>query len=130
MIRATVRWLGSSIALLFAVTVLTFVLSALAPGDAAKAILSGQTTSYTPEQYQQVRHALGIDQPLPVQYWRWLHHLLHGSLGTDLFSGQSITEALNGRLAASLSIIIGTVLVSAVIGVGIGVFSAVQGGLA
>lgn len=130
MIRAAVRWLASSAVLLFAVTALTFVLAALAPGDAAKAMLSGQTTSYTPEQYQQLRHDLGIDQPLPVQYWRWLHRLLHGSLGTDLFSGQPITEALHGRLGASLSIITGTVLVSAVAGVGIGVFSAVHGGVA
>jgi peptide/nickel transport system permease protein len=129
MIRATARWLASSIALLFAVSVLTFVLSALAPGDAAKAMLSGQTTSYTPEQYQHLRHELGIDQPLPVQYWHWLDRLLHGSLGTDLFSGQPITEALNARLGASLSIIVGTVLVSAVVGVGIGVFSAVRGGV-
>lgn len=129
MIRATARWLASSIVLLFAVSVLTFVLSALAPGDAAKAMLSGQTTSYTPEQYEHLRHELGIDQPLPVQYWHWLDRLLHGSLGTDLFSGQPITEALNARLGASLSIIVGTVLVSAVVGVGIGVFSAVRGGL-
>jgi peptide/nickel transport system permease protein len=128
MIRATARWLASSIVLLFAVSVLTFVLSALAPGDAAKAMLSGQTTSYTPEQYQRLRHELGIDQPLPVQYWHWLYRLLHGSLGTDLFSGQPITEALNARLGASLSIIVGTVLLSAIAGVGIGVLSAVRGG--
>jgi peptide/nickel transport system permease protein len=128
MIRATARWLASSIVLLFAVSVLTFVLSALAPGDAAKAMLSGQTTSYTPEQYQRLRHELGIDQPLPVQYWHWLYRLLHGSLGTDLFSGQPITEALNARLGASLSIIVGTVLLSAIAGVGIGVLSAARGG--
>jgi peptide/nickel transport system permease protein len=130
MIRATARWLASSLALLFAVTVLTFLLSALAPGDAAKAMLSGQTTAYTPEQYHQLRHDLGLDQPLPAQYWHWLYRLLHGSLGTDLFSGQPITQAINSRLGASLSIIVGTVLVSAVVGLGIGIFSAVRGGLA
>lgn len=130
MIRATARWLAYSTALLFAVTVLTFVLSALAPGDAAKAFLSGQSTSYTPEQYQHLRHELGIDQPLPVQYWDWLYGLLHGDLGTDLFSGQPITEALNARLGASLSLIVGTVLVSALVGVAIGVLSAVRGGFA
>ncbi len=126
MIRSTARWLASSLALLFSVTVLTFVLSALAPGDAAKAMLSGQTTSYSPEQYQQLRHELGIDQPLPVQYWRWLQGLLRGDLGTDMFSGQPITQALNERLGASLSIIIGTVIVSALVGVSVGVFSAVR----
>lgn len=130
MIRATARWLASSAALLFAVTVLTFLLTALAPGDAAKAILSGQTTSYTPEQYQRLRHELGIDQPLPVQYWHWLRNLLGGDLGRDLFSGQPITEALNGRLGASLSLIALAVLVSALAGVAIGVVSAVRGGIA
>jgi peptide/nickel transport system permease protein len=128
-IKGTIRWAASSAALLFTVTVLTFLLSALAPGDAAKAILYGQTTSYTPAQYQQLRHELGIDQPLPLQYWHWLDHLLHGSLGTDLFSGQPITQALNERLGASLSIIVGTVILSAVLGVGFGVASAVRGGI-
>jgi peptide/nickel transport system permease protein len=128
MIRATVRWLGSSLILLFAVTALTFLLSALAPGDAAKAILSGQSTSYTPQQYQHVRHELGIDRSLPVQYWHWLDGLFHGNLGTDLFSGQAITSALDQRLSASLSIIIATVVLSGIVGVGIGVVSVVRGG--
>ena len=64
-----------------------------------------------------------------MQYWHWLSRLLHGSLGTDLFSGQPVTQALNGRLGASLSMIIGTVIVSAVAGVAIGVLGAVRGGL-
>lgn len=130
MLRATSRWLASSVVLLFVVTVLTFLLSSLAPGNAAKAILSGQTTSYTQAQYQQVRHALGIDKPLPVQYWDWLDRLVHGSLGTDLFSSQPITAALGGRVGASLSIIVGTVLLSAVLGLAAGIFSAVRGGIA
>lgn len=129
MIRATVRWLISSVCLLFAVTAVTFMLTALAPGDAAKAMLSGQTTSYTPQQYQKLRHELGIDQPLVVQYWHWMYHVFHGNLGTDLFSGQSIAQALNQRLGPSLSIILGTVLVSAIVGVLLGVTSAVRGGV-
>ena len=116
MLRATIRWLTSSVVLLFVVTAATFLLSSLAPGNAAKAILSGQTTSYTQAQYQQVRHELGIDKPLPVQYWDWLDRLVHGSLG--------------GRIGASLSIIAGTVLVSAVLGLAVGIFSAVRGGAA
>lgn len=129
MIRAVVRWLASSVVLLFAVTVLTFVLAALAPGDAAKTILAGQSTGYTDEQYQQMRHQLGIDRPLPVQYGTWLGALLRGSLGTDPFSGESIAQALASRLGPSLSIIVGTVVVSAVAGVGLGVLSAVRGGI-
>jgi peptide/nickel transport system permease protein len=128
MLRDAVRWLVSSLVLLFVITVLTFLLASMAPGDAAKAILSSQSGSYTVQQYQQMRHALGIDQPPPVQYWHWLDGVLHGSLGTDLFSGQPVTQELNARLGPSLSIIVGTVIVSGLVGVSLGIVSALRGG--
>ena len=128
MLRDAVRWLVSSLVLLFVITALTFVLASLAPGDAAKAILSSQSGSYTVQQYQQMRHALGIDQPLPAQYWQWLDGVLHGSLGADLFSGQPVTQELNARLGPSLSIIVGTVIVSGLVGVSLGIVSALRGG--
>ena len=129
MIRSALRWLLSSVALLFVVTALTFVLVSLAPGDAARAILSSQSSTYTQEQYAAMRHALGIDQPLPVQYGHWLNDLVHGSLGTDLFSGQSVAEALRDRIGPSLSIILGTVVLSGLVGTWLGVVSARRGGL-
>jgi peptide/nickel transport system permease protein len=128
MLRHTVRWLVSSLVLLFVITAATFVLASMAPGDAAKAILSSQSGSYTMQQYQQMRHALGIDQPLPVQYWHWLDGVLHGSLGADLFSGQPVTQELNARLGPSLSVIVGTVIVSGLVGVSLGIVSALRGG--
>jgi peptide/nickel transport system permease protein len=126
--RQAARWLVSSLVLLFVITAATFVLASLAPGDAAKAILSSQSGSYTAQQYQQMRHALGIDQPLPVQYWHWLDGVLHGSLGVDLFSGQPVTQELDARLGPSLSIIVGTVIVSGLVGVSLGIVSALRGG--
>lgn len=128
MFRQVARWLASSLILLFLITALTFVLASMAPGDAAKAILSSQSGSYTTQQYQQLRRALGIDQPLPVQYWHWLDGVLHGSLGTDLFSSQPVTQELNARLGPSLSIILATVIVAGVVGVSLGIVSALQGG--
>jgi peptide/nickel transport system permease protein len=128
MFRQVARWLASSLILLFLITALTFVLASMAPGDAAKAILSSQSGSYTTQQYQQTRRALGIDQPLLVQYWHWLDGVLHGSLGTDLFSSQPVTQELNARLGPSLSIILATVIVSGVVGVSLGIISALRGG--
>jgi peptide/nickel transport system permease protein len=128
MFRHIARWLASSLVLLFLITALTFVLASMAPGDAAKAILSSQSGSYTAQQYQQMRHALGINQPLGVQYWHWLDGVLHGSLGTDLFSSQPVTQELNARLGPSLSIIVATVVVSGVVGVSLGIVSALRGG--
>jgi peptide/nickel transport system permease protein len=129
MLKQIARWLASSAVLLFVITAATFVLASLAPGDAAKAILASSSGSYTQAQYQQMRHALGIDQPLVIQYWHWLDGVAHGSLGTDLFSGQPVTQELNSRLAPSLSIIIGTVIVSGLAGVALGVLSAVRRGV-
>ena len=129
MVRQVARWLISSLVMLFAITALTFVLASMAPGDAARAILSSDSGSYTAQQYQQMRHALGIDQPLLVQYWHWLDGVAHGSLGTDLFSGQPVTQELNARLAPSLSLILGTVLVAGVAGVSLGIISALRGGV-
>jgi peptide/nickel transport system permease protein len=128
MIRETSRWLVSSLVLLFVVTVLTFVLVSLAPGDAARTILGAQGNGYTQAQYEQLRHTLGLDQPLPVQYWHWLHNLLTGSLGTDVFSGEPVTAALSGRIGPSVSIIVSTLAVSGVVGVGLGILSARRGG--
>lgn len=129
MFRHTVRWLASSLVLLFSITALTFGLASMAPGDAARAILSSQSGSYTMQQYQKMRRALGINEPLPVQYWHWLDGLLHGSLGSDLFSGQAVTQELNARLGPSLSIILGTVVVSGVAGLSLGIASALRGGV-
>jgi peptide/nickel transport system permease protein len=129
MLQNVCRWLISSLLLLFVITALTFVLASMAPGDAAKAILSSQSGSYTAQQYQQMRHALGIDQPLPVQYWHWLDGVLHGSLGTDLFSSQPVAQELGARIGPSLSIILGTVIVSGLAGVGLGIVSTLRGGV-
>ena len=129
MFRHVARWLGVSLIMLFTITALTFVLASMAPGDAAKAILSSESGSYTAQQYQQMRHALGIDQPLLVQYWHWLAGVAHGNLGTDLFSGQPVAQELNARLAPSLSIILGTVLVAGITGVSLGIISALRGGV-
>jgi peptide/nickel transport system permease protein len=128
MIRTTLQWLASSFVLLFTVTALTFVLASLAPGDAVQAVLSDQANP-TPMQYAQVRQQLGLDRPLPEQYWHWLTNVLHGNLGTDLFSGQPVADTLNGQLGTSLSIISVTLVVAAILGVGAGVVSAVRGGL-
>jgi peptide/nickel transport system permease protein len=80
-------------------------------------------------QYEQVRQQLGLDRPIPEQYWHWLTNVLHGNLGSDLFSGQPVANTLNGQLGTSLSIISVTLVIAAVLGVGAGVVSAVRGGL-
>ncbi|MEN3280959.1 MAG: peptide/nickel transport system permease protein [Solirubrobacteraceae bacterium] len=126
MMRLIIRRLGLSIVLVLVVSALTFVLASLTPGDAARSILGSH---YTPEQYAQLRHQLGLDESLPAQYWHWLRDALHGSLGTSVFNGQPVGQAIAERLGATLSLVAGTLLVSAVVGVGIGVLAALRGGV-
>jgi peptide/nickel transport system permease protein len=121
--RLIVRRLALSVPLVFVVSVLTFVLENIAPGDAARTIL-GQT--YSPKNYEAWRQQLGLNQPLFVQYWHWLYGVFHGSLGVSLLDGQSVTTALNQRLPVTLSLVAGTIIVSGVLGMGLGLISALR----
>ncbi|WP_396911003.1 ABC transporter permease [Mycolicibacterium sp.] len=120
------RRLVSAAVLLLVVSVLSFVLLALTPGDAARAILGTQGTA---EQYAALRAHLGLDEPLVGQYWSWLSDAVRGDLGQSLFTSQSVIEAIHQRLPVTLSLILGALVLSLVFGVGLGVLSAVRGGL-
>jgi peptide/nickel transport system permease protein len=127
MLRVVVRRLLTSVVLLFVVSALSFVLVALTPGDAARAIVG---VNGSQEQYQRVRHELGLDLPLVEQYWRWLRHAVQGDFGASLFTSQPVTQAIDERLPVTACLIVGALLVSLVVGVALGVFSAVRGGAA
>jgi peptide/nickel transport system permease protein len=114
-----------SIPLLLVVSTSTFFLVALIPGDAARAIVG---SSGTEEQYAQLRTALGLDEPLPVRFWDWLQGALGGDLGTSLFGQEPVTSMLQSRLSVTLSLVAGSTLVAAAVGVGLGVAGALRPG--
>jgi peptide/nickel transport system permease protein len=116
-----------AIPLVFIVSILSFVLLSLTPGDAAIQILGN---SSTPEAVEKLRHQLGLDLPLLEQYWRWLTNAASGDLGVSISTGQPVSEAIVQRLGVSLSLILGGLLVMVTAGIAIGVFSAVRGGAA
>jgi peptide/nickel transport system permease protein len=119
------RRLILAIPLLFIVSFLSFVLVALTPGDPAVSILGSYATK---AQYAALDRQLGFNQPVLVQYWRWLAHAVHGNLGTSLVSAQSVTSELNSGLGVTLCLVIGATLVTAVGGVALGTLSAIRGG--
>lgn len=127
LVRVVTRRVLVAIPLLFIVSALSFVLLSLTPGDAAQQILG---TSATPGQVVALRHQLGLDQSLPERYWHWLTKALSGDLGTSIFSGQSVAQAIVQRLAVSLSLIVAGLLLMFGIGIPVGIFSAVRGGRA
>ena len=126
MVRMAAIRLLWSVPLLFVVSALTFVLAALTPGDAARTILG---TNTDPAAYARIRSELHLDRPLLNQYVDWLGHAVRGDLGSSLFTGQSVTSVLNSRLEVSLSLILGATLACGVLGIGLGVLSALRGGL-
>lgn len=116
-----------AVPLLLVVSVLSFVIVSLTPGNVAQEILG---TNAPPESYAQLRRELGLNLPLYEQYWHWFEHAIHGNMGESLFSGQSVTQLIGERLPVTLSLIGLSLLAILVIGVSLGVFSAVRGGVA
>lgn len=113
--------LAFGIPLIFVVSVVTFCLEALAPGDAARVVAGPNAT---PEQYAAVRQQLGLDRSLPAQYGHWLSHAVRGDLGHSILNGQPVSGLLDQRLAVTLSLILLATLLAAVVGIGLGALSA------
>lgn len=125
MLGVILRRLAWAIPLLFIVSVLTFVLLALTPGDPASTILG---TAATPENIAALREQLGLNEPWYVQYWNWLTAALSGDLGTSLISKTPVIDQLMARLPVTVSLVLVATIVSAVFGIAFGVFSAVRRG--
>lgn len=121
--------LSVSVVLVFAISLLTFALQSLAPGDVAQTILSeGLGGSYSEEQYRELSHELGLDQPFFVQYWQWLSGAITGDLGTSPVSGLDVGSAIASRLPVTISLVILGTLTTTLVGVSLGILSAVRGG--
>jgi peptide/nickel transport system permease protein len=114
-----------SIPLLLVVTLLTFVLNSLAPGDLARTMLGADGTQ---EQYLALRTELGLDRPVLVQYGSWLAGALQGDLGYSFFTKESVVSLLNARLGVTLSIMAGSMVIVVSLGILLGVMSALRGG--
>lgn len=125
MLKLILHRLLMSIPLVIVVTGLTFALQLLVPGDAARAILGGDATA---QSVSALRTKLGLDQPWYEQYWHWLDRALHGNLGSSVLNGESVTSALGQRLGVTISLMLGVAVVSAIIGIGLGIASAIRGG--
>ncbi len=125
MARYLLRRLLLSVPLLFVVSILTFLMVAIVPGDPAVRILGA---GHTAAEYQALDAKLGLTAPLLVQYWHWADGVLHGTLGTSLFTDQPVTGELAQRLPATVWLVIGATLVTVVAGVALGLASAVWRG--
>jgi ABC-type dipeptide/oligopeptide/nickel transport system permease component len=108
------------IPVLLGVTLLTFILTNVLPGDPAREAAGRYATK---EQVEAVRKRLGLDQPLPVQYVRYLGRLVQGDLGDSLTTKQSISKELSIYFPATLELTFMAMVMIIFIGIPIGVIT-------
>src|SRR5205823_14410731 len=88
---------------LIAVSLLTFSIASLLPGDLAYVILGDQAT---PENVAALRRDMGLDQPLWWRYLSWLGHVLQGDFGRSFRTGQTVLQAVSERIPVSLELML------------------------
>jgi peptide/nickel transport system permease protein len=107
------------------VAIVVFLLLHLAPGDPA-AVVAGDNASAS--EIARIRVQLGLDRPLLEQFWIWLVRLLHGDLGVSIYSNLPVIRLIGQRIEPTLSLAAGTLVISVLIAVSLGVVAAVQAG--
>lgn len=115
----------ATIPVMIVVAVIVFMLMHLSPGDPA-ALMAGDYA--TTEDIAELREALGLNEPLWYQFYLWASNVLHGDLGTSIFTQTPVTELLAQRVEPTLSIALLTMGMSVLIAVPMGVLAAYKAG--
>jgi ABC-type dipeptide/oligopeptide/nickel transport system permease component len=121
MTRYVAQRLLHTLVVLFGVALLTFALIHLTPGDPVLVML-GQDA--TPTELERLRHLLELDQPLPVQFARYLGRLATGQLGDSIFQHQPVTRLLGDRFPATIELTAAAMLIAITLGLITGLISA------
>lgn len=109
---------------LFGMTLLIFILVRLLPGDVVTSMSAGEITSDA--NHQRIREALGLNDPLPLQYVHYLGGLLTGDLGSSFLSGQPVALILARAIPITVELALLAAVFAVVVGVPLGVVSAVK----
>lgn len=125
MLNFVVRRLLAILPVLLAVSLLTFLIASLLPGDLALVILGDQAT---PENVAALRRDMGLDQPLWWRYLSWLGHVLQGDLGRSFRTGQTVLQAVSERIPVSLELMLMAEFVGLLIGVPVAIVCAARAG--
>ena len=122
-LRYVVRRLALAIPTILTIVILNFALAHLAPGDAAD-VLAGEAGSATPQYMALLRQKFGLDQPLYVQLFVYLKHVLTLDLGYSFRHGMSVSELIATRLGATLLLMLTVFVLSVGLGVLLGAIAA------
>ncbi len=120
--RHTLTRLIALIPMLIALSMASFALVHVIPGDPALVMLGGEGT---PQQVAELRQQLGLDRPLAVRYWEWLTRVARGDLGESLYNKTRVVDELIWRFPTTLTLVGLSLVISVLIGVPAGLISAV-----
>ena len=123
--QVVLRRVALSIPILLLVSIMVFALIHLIPGDPVTVMLGQEAT---PEVKQALRHELGLDRPLVIQYFVWLGRVVRGDLGRSLVDRTSVLDQIRLRLPATIELAIGAFLIALLIAIPAGVLSATRRG--
>lgn len=121
MLSYFLRRLLMALPVLLVVALSVFLLLRLSPGDPAT-IIAGDMAN--PEQVANIRHALGLDQPIHSQFLIWMGNLLQGDFGTSLISQTPVSSMITQRLEPTISLAIAAILITVLVAVPLGVIAA------
>ena len=123
--RFVVRRMAALVLLCIGITLIAFMFTQLVPGDPVTANL-GEQAAGDPAAVESFRERYGLDEPLPVQYWRYLSNLLHGDLGESLLDNQPVRESLATYVPATAELAILSTFIAVIVGTFFGVIAAVR----
>lgn len=115
-----------SIPILIGITVIIFALIQLAPGDPITGQIDPMLGDFSPAAIAEQRAKLGLDQPLPIQYLHWLGRIAQGDLGYSVVNRRPVADMVGERIWGTLQLTISALILSTVLGIVIGVVSAVK----
>jgi peptide/nickel transport system permease protein len=121
MLAYAARRILATIPVMLVVAFFVFSLLYLAPGDPA-AIIAGDQAS--PEDVERIRASLGLDRPFLVRFGEWLWQIMHGNLGTSIFTNLPVSHMIAQRIEPTLSLMVLTITFSIVVAIPLGVLAA------
>ncbi len=120
-----IRRIAMLIPTLLGMSILIFLMLRLLPGDVVDVLVGSDATTSSAAR-DRLREAMGLDDPLPVQYFNWLTDLLRGDAGESLRSGQPVAEILLNSLPITLELAFLAVVIATTVAIPLGVISAVK----
>ena len=123
MLKYIIKRLLAMIPVVIGITLLVFLIMQLAPGDAVRQILGDSATE---EAIQAKKEELGLLDPLPVQYGRYMIRLVQGDMGTSYVNNRPVSDEVFSRLPATLKLALVSAVVSIILAIPLGILAAIK----